>query len=72
MDDPINRIHAILVGADQLAEWISEYFGIGTDCYAFNLMRVKCNNVSLDDFEEFNEETSTDLARFLTAKFSGE
>lgn len=48
---------------------LNEYFNIPNDTYAYNLTRVKdafnVGTMSLEDFEEFNEETTRDLAEFL-------
>lgn len=55
---------------DELIELLSRYFQIG-DSYAYNLTRVKTafevGTMSLDDFEEFDEETVADIADYLLA-----
>ena len=55
---------------EKLVELLAEYFNIG-DSYAYNLTRVKsafaCGTVGLDDFEEFDEETVSDIADHLIA-----
>ena len=53
---------------EKLIELLNKYFDIG-DSYAYNLTRVKTafevGTMSLEDFEEFDEETITDLADYL-------
>jgi hypothetical protein len=53
---------------EKLIEILSKYFDIG-DSYAYNLTRVKTafevGTMSLEDFEEFDEETISDLADYL-------
>lgn len=53
---------------DELIELLSRYFQIG-DSYAYNLTRVKTafevGTMSLDDFEEFDEDTVADIADYL-------
>ena len=55
---------------EKLVELLSKYFNIG-DSYAYNLTRVKsafaCGTVGFDDFEEFDEETVSDIADHLIA-----
>ena len=54
---------------------LNEYFDIPNDTYAYNLTRVKeafsVGTMSLEDFEEFNEETTRDIAEFLFEKGCG-
>lgn len=55
---------------EKLADLLNQYFEIGTDnCYAYNLTRCKSafgvGTVGLDDFEEFDEENSADIAKYL-------
>lgn len=56
---------------DELINALDEYFCM-SDTYAFNLTRVKesrsCGTMTIDDFEEFDEETISDLAEFLINK----
>lgn len=53
---------------EKLIEFLAKYFDIG-DSYAYNLTRVKTafavGTMSLEDFEEFDEETIADLADYL-------
>lgn len=48
---------------------LDKYFDIGNDTYAYNLTRVKTafdvGTMTLDDFEEFDGETTTDIADYL-------
>jgi hypothetical protein len=48
---------------------LDKYFDIGNDSYAYNLTRDKSafgvGTISLDDFEEFDEEITTDIAEYL-------
>lgn len=48
---------------------LDKYFDIGNDTYAYNLTRVKTafdvGTMTLDDFEEFDDETTTDIADYL-------
>lgn len=53
---------------EKLTNLLNRYFTIG-DSYAYNLTRVKSafaiGTVTLDDFEEFDEEITADIAEFL-------
>lgn len=53
---------------EKLIELLGKYFDIG-DSYAYNLARVKTafevGTMSLEDFEEFDEEAIADLADYL-------
>ena len=53
---------------EKLVELLAKYFDIG-DSYAYNLTRVKsafsCGTMGFDDFEEFDEETVSDIADYL-------
>ena len=53
---------------EKLVELLAKYFDIG-DSYAYNLTRVKsafsCGTMGFDDFEEFDEETVSDIADHL-------
>ena len=55
---------------EKLIELLAKYFDIG-DSYAYNLTRDKqafmCGTMGFDDFEEFDEETVTDIADHLIA-----
>ena len=54
-----------------LPDIISDYFDIG-DSYAYNLTRDKTafsvGTMSLEDFEEFNDETVNDLVNYIINK----
>lgn len=53
---------------DKLKDLLMEYFSIG-DSYSYNLTRVKSafavGTVSLEDFEEFDEEFIDDIVEYL-------
>ena len=53
---------------EKLVELLAEYFTIG-DSYAYNLTRTKeafaVGTVSIDDFEEFDDEVVADIADHL-------
>ena len=55
---------------EKLVELLNKYFQIG-DSYAYNLMRAKeafaIGTMKFDDFVEFDDETTSDLADFLLA-----
>ena len=55
---------------EKLIELLSNYFDIG-DSYAYNLTRTKtafmCGTMGFDDFEEFDDETVSDIADHLIA-----
>lgn len=57
---------------DLLKELIMEYFRIGVDCYTYNLTRDKsafeCGMVTVNDFEEFNEEVIDDIIDFIKSR----
>lgn len=48
---------------------LDKYFDIGNDTYAYNLTRVKTafdvGTMTLEDFEEFDSETTADIADYL-------
>lgn len=55
---------------EKLTDLLNQYFEIDTDnCYAYNLTRCKSafqvGTVDLDDFEEFDEGNSADIAKYL-------
>lgn len=60
---------------DKLRQLLTEYFNIG-DSYAHWLTRVKeafaYGTVTLDDFEEFTEESIDDIIEFIQKKMEGE
>lgn len=53
---------------------LNQYFDIPNDTYAYNLTRVKeaftIGTMSLEDFEEFDEDTTRDLAEYLIEKLN--
>lgn len=53
---------------DKLKELLMKYFTIG-DSYSYNLTRVKeafaVGTVSVEDFEEFDEEFIDDLVKYI-------
>lgn len=53
---------------DKLKELLMRYFSIG-DSYAYNLTRDKqafvVGTMSLDDFEEFDEDVIDDIVNYL-------
>lgn len=55
-----------------LKELLMEYFRIGVDCYSYNLTRDKsafeCGTVTINDFEEFNEEIIDDIIDFIKSR----
>lgn len=55
---------------EKLVELLAKYFDVG-DSYAYNLTRAKsafsCGTMGFDDFEEFDEETVSDIADYLIA-----
>lgn len=57
---------------DFLKELLMEYFRIGVDCYTYNLARDKsafeCGTVTVNDFEEFNEEVIDDIIDFIKSR----
>lgn len=57
---------------DNLVSVLNDYFSIYTDTYAYNLTRDKSafshETMTMDDFEEFTEETTSDLAEFIIDK----
>ncbi len=57
---------------DNLVSVLNDYFSIYTDTYAYNLTRDKSafshGTMTMEDFEEFTEETTSDLAEHLINK----
>lgn len=57
---------------DFLKELLMEYFKIGVDCYSYNLTRDKsafeCGTVTVNDFEEFDEEIIDDIIDFIKSR----
>lgn len=60
---------------EKLRQLLTEYFNIG-DSYAYWLTRVKSafayGTVTLDDFEEFTEESIDDIIEFVRKKVEEE
>lgn len=54
---------------ESLQSILNKYFDIPNDTYAYNLTRVKSafniSTMSLEDFEEFSEDTTSDLAAYI-------
>lgn len=57
---------------DFIKKLLMEHFRIGIDCYTYNLTRDKsafeCGTVTVDDFEEFNEEVIDDIIGFIKSR----
>jgi hypothetical protein len=71
-EEQFDRVFALMkFDRDELIGWLGEYFGLqrpdGTYCY--NLVRAKSafgsGNMTLDDFEQFDETETSELADFL-------
>ena len=60
---------------EKLRQLLMEYFNIG-DSYAYWLTRIKeaftYGTVTLDDFEEFTEESIDDIIEFIQKKMESE
>lgn len=50
---------------------LDKYFDVGNDTYAYNLTRVKdalnVGTMTLEDFEEFDGETTNDIADYIVS-----
>lgn len=59
-----------------LKEILMNYFDINGDTYAYNLTRVKSafevGTITLDDFEEFTEETIDDMVAYIKENMPNE
>lgn len=59
---------------DNLKNILNEYFEIDVDCDAYHLMRDKSGfavgTVSIDDFKEFDEDTTQDIAEYAVRKLN--
>lgn len=57
---------------DFIKKLLMEYFRIGVDCYVYNLTRDKsafeCGTVTVNDFEEFDEEIIDDIIDFIKSR----
>lgn len=55
--------------SERLKDVLMEYFDINNDTYAYNLTRDKkafgVGTMTLDDFEEFSEETIDDIVEYI-------
>lgn len=64
-----------MIELEKLRQLLTEYFNIG-DSYAYWLTRVKeafaYGTVTLDDFEEFTEESIDDIIEFIQKKMESE
>ncbi len=60
---------------ENLVSVLNDYFSIYTDTYSYNLTRDKTafsyGTMTMEDFEEFTEETTTDLADYSNNKTKG-
>lgn len=58
---------------ERLKDVLMNYFDIPSDTYSYNLTRDKSafsvGTMSLDDFEEFNEETIDDIVKYIKDNF---
>ena len=63
---------SIKLNYEFLKELLMEYFRVSVDCYAYNLTRDKsafeCGTVTVNDFEEFNEEVIDDIIDFVKSR----
>jgi hypothetical protein len=73
--EQFNKIYALMkFERDDLIEWLNGYFGLdGSEgTYAHWLTRCKSSRgvgtMSIEDFEEFSEESITELADFILGK----
>ena len=57
------------VKKDKLLEILNNYFDIDKDCYYYNLTRIKTAKqygiLTIDDFEEFTNVLTDELAEFI-------
>lgn len=62
------------ITVDYLQKILNDYFDIPNDTYAYNLTRDKhafmCGTMGFDDFEEFDEDTTRDLAEYIIKCFN--
>lgn len=71
IDADEKRVHEqpIILNEEKLKSVLAEYFDVHGDTYAYNLTRVKTafeiGTMTMDDFEEFNEETIDDIAGYI-------
>lgn len=61
-----------MLDREKLKEILTQYFDIG-DSYTYNLTRVKegfaVDTVTIDDFEEFDEEIIDDIVEYILDKY---
>lgn len=66
--------HGVSITVDSIQDILNRYFDVPNDTYAYNLTRVKeafeIGTMSLEDFVEFDEDTTRDLAEYLISKLS--
>ena len=59
---------------DDLEDILNEYFDVDVDCYAYHLMRDKSafaiGTMSINDFEEFDEDTTDDIAKYTVKRMN--
>lgn len=71
---PKEKKKEISITVDSLQDILNEYFDVPNDTYAYNLTRVKSafdiGTMTMEDFEEFNEETTRDLAEYIIKNFN--
>lgn len=74
LPSPICGYYESKITIERVKEILDNYFDIATDTYAYNLTRDKSGfdvgTVTLDDFEEFTEETTQDLAEYILKELS--
>jgi hypothetical protein len=73
VDKPKQKHKSVFITVDSLQEILNKYFDIPNDTYAYNLTRDKSafgiGTISMEDFEEFNEDTTRDLAEYIIKNF---
>ena len=71
---PKEKKKEISITVDSLQDILNQYFDVPNDTYAYNLTRVKSafdiGTMTMEDFEEFNEETTRDLAEYIIKHFN--
>lgn len=64
----VNELEELLL-TDRLNNILLNYFNVPSDTYSYNLTRSKeafiVGAVTLDDFEEFDEDTINELAEYI-------
>ena len=68
-DRVIGKLADKPIAIDYLQKILNDYFDIPNDTYAYNLTRDKhafvIGTMGFDDFEEFDEDTTRDLAEYI-------